>query len=50
MRDAIVQHGLTLLRPAEVAALVLDVVAGGDTGQAWETQAGRDPDRSRSGR
>jgi NAD(P)-dependent dehydrogenase (short-subunit alcohol dehydrogenase family) len=42
VRDAIVQHGLALLRPAEVAALVLDVVAGGDTGQAWEIQAGRD--------
>ncbi|HEY4454829.1 MAG TPA: SDR family NAD(P)-dependent oxidoreductase [Pseudonocardiaceae bacterium] len=45
VRDAIVQHGLALLRPAEVAALVLDVVAGGDTGQAWEIQAGRDPEQ-----
>lgn len=42
VREAIVQHGLALLRPAEVAALVLDVVAGGETGQAWEIQAGQE--------
>jgi hypothetical protein len=30
-----------MLRPAEVAEVVLAIVAGGETGQAWEIQAGR---------
>jgi NAD(P)-dependent dehydrogenase (short-subunit alcohol dehydrogenase family) len=40
-REALLQHGLALLRPAEVAQVVLEIVAGGQTGQAWEIQAGR---------
>ncbi|HEY4020167.1 MAG TPA: SDR family oxidoreductase [Pseudonocardiaceae bacterium] len=40
-RDALIQHGLGMLRPAEVAEVVLAIVAGGQTGQAWEVQAGR---------
>ena len=40
-RDALIGHGLALLQPVEVAALVLELVAGGETGQAWEIQAGR---------
>ncbi|HJP80248.1 MAG TPA: SDR family oxidoreductase [Pseudonocardiaceae bacterium] len=40
-RDALLQHGLALLRPGEVAQVVLEIVAGGETGRAWEIQAGR---------
>ena len=40
-RDLLVGHGIALLQPAEVAALVREIVAAGATGQAWEIQAGR---------
>lgn len=40
-RDALLGHGLALLRPAEIATFVAELVAGGATGQAWEIQAGR---------
>ena len=41
VRDRLVEAGLAMLAPADVAELVLEIVAGGETGQAWEIQQGR---------
>lgn len=42
-RDRLLEHGLAVAAPDEVAAAVEQIVAGGDTNQAWEVQAGRPP-------
>jgi NAD(P)-dependent dehydrogenase (short-subunit alcohol dehydrogenase family) len=41
VRERLLDAGLALLQPADVAAVVAEIVAGGETGQAWEIQAGR---------
>jgi len=41
VRDEFVQAGFPLLDKHEIAATVLDVVAGGGTGEAWVCQPGR---------
>ncbi|MFI9384600.1 SDR family NAD(P)-dependent oxidoreductase [Kutzneria sp. NPDC052558] len=42
-RDFLLEHGMALADPDEVAAAVEQVVRGGETNQVWEVQAGRPP-------
>jgi NAD(P)-dependent dehydrogenase (short-subunit alcohol dehydrogenase family) len=42
-RDQVIEHGLAVASPDELAAAVEQIVAGGETNQAWEVQAGRPP-------
>ncbi|MFC0540502.1 SDR family NAD(P)-dependent oxidoreductase [Kutzneria chonburiensis] len=42
-RDRLLEHGLAVASPDEVAAAVEQIVAGGESNQAWEVQAGRPP-------
>lgn len=42
-RAALLEHGLALADPDEVAVAVEQIVRGGQRNQAWEVQAGRPP-------
>lgn len=42
-RDHLPERGFAVAAPDEVAAAVEQIVAGGDSNQAWEVQAGRPP-------
>jgi NAD(P)-dependent dehydrogenase (short-subunit alcohol dehydrogenase family) len=44
-RDRLTERGFAYATPDEVAAAVEQIVAGGETNQAWEVQAGRPPAR-----
>ena len=43
IRSELLEHGLAVADPDEVAAAVEQIVRGGDSNQAWEVQAGRPP-------
>jgi NAD(P)-dependent dehydrogenase (short-subunit alcohol dehydrogenase family) len=43
IRDQLVEHGLAVASPDEVAAAVEQIVRGSGSNQAWEVQAGRPP-------
>ena len=42
-KDRLPEHGLAVADPDEVAAAVVQIVQGGETGQAWTVQAGQPP-------
>ncbi|WP_020496230.1 SDR family NAD(P)-dependent oxidoreductase [Sciscionella marina] len=42
-RAKLLEYGVTLADPDEVAAAVQSIAAGGETGQAWKVQAGQAP-------
>ncbi|WP_163506438.1 SDR family NAD(P)-dependent oxidoreductase [Fodinicola acaciae] len=44
IRAEVVKHGLAIADPDEVAQAVEQIIAGGETGQAWIVQAGRAPE------